>query len=136
MKIFICLPLSHSLQLQVVRMMSVKDGEVPILDFQLRSGPKLIDVSLWWDEALADLKMGDQTEITHLKANVWPNGRCKMNSTSYTRVKVHNIMYNKLADIVVHPKIISVPPLNVYENSDASQHSKRDCKKSYSSHAI
>jgi len=46
-------------------------------------------VSLWRDEALVGMKMGVQIEATHLKASVWPNGRAKMNLTSYTSVKVH-----------------------------------------------
>ncbi|KAF4114359.1 hypothetical protein G5714_004582 [Onychostoma macrolepis] len=77
--------------MQVVRIMSVKDGEVAILDFHLRSDDKLIEVSLWRDEALVDLKMGDHIEMTHLKASVWTSGRSKLNSTSHTRVKVNNI---------------------------------------------
>ncbi len=59
----------------------------------LRSGPKLIDVSLWRDEALADLKMGDQCnafveERTHthtLSATTNSLGLKKFSSLSASR---------------------------------------------------
>ncbi|ROL55390.1 hypothetical protein DPX16_1019 [Anabarilius grahami] len=70
---------------KVLRMTRVADGEVPIRDLALRCGQKCFEVSLWRDEALLDLSLGDQVEISHLKATLRP--AAKFNSSSYTTVE-------------------------------------------------
>jgi len=80
------------LQLQVPRMTRVGDGEVPIRDLSLRCGQKLLDVSLWRDEALVELSLGDHVEISFLRATLRP--AAKLNTSSYSAVEVHNRMPN------------------------------------------
>ncbi|ROL41738.1 hypothetical protein DPX16_9329 [Anabarilius grahami] len=70
---------------KVLRMTRVADGEVPIRDLSLRCGQKCFEVSLWRDEALLDLSLGDQVEISHLKATLRPAAR--FNSSTYTTVE-------------------------------------------------
>ncbi|XP_048066404.1 uncharacterized protein LOC125280121 [Megalobrama amblycephala] len=72
-------------KLQVIRMTRVTDGEVPIRDLSLRCGQKCFEVSLWRDEALHEMSLGDQVEISHLKATLKP--AAKFNSSSYTTVE-------------------------------------------------
>ncbi len=66
------------------------DGEVLIKDLSLRCVQKVFEVSLWRDEALIDLSLGAQVEISHLKAT--PRPSAKLNPSSYSEVKIHNIM--------------------------------------------
>ncbi len=44
-------------------------GKVPILDLKLNCGLTAVEVSLWRDEALAELLNGDTVELTHLHPN-------------------------------------------------------------------
>ncbi len=53
----------------------VQEGRVPILDLRLRCGLK---VSLWRDEALSELYVGDEVELTHLKALLKETGKGKL----------------------------------------------------------
>ncbi|XDV25583.1 hypothetical protein PO909_029480 [Leuciscus waleckii] len=71
-------------------MAEIQGSPVPVLDLSLRCGQKLLDVSLWREEALCELYLGDEVELTHLKVFVWDSGNGKMNSSNYTTVKVHN----------------------------------------------
>jgi len=64
-------------------------AQFPILDLSLRCGTKLHDVSLWREEALVELYIGDKVEVTHLRANIRPNGGGKFDSSNYTTVKVN-----------------------------------------------
>ncbi len=67
----------------------VQEGRVPILDLRLRCGLKVLEVSLWRDEALSELFVGDEVELTHLKALLKETGKGKLNSSTFTSVKVH-----------------------------------------------
>ncbi|KAK7137432.1 hypothetical protein R3I93_017501 [Phoxinus phoxinus] len=73
------------MQLQVPRMTRVADGEVPIRDLSLRCGQVVLEVSLWRDEALVELSLGDQVEISCLRASLRPSP--KLNSSSYSTVE-------------------------------------------------
>ncbi|CAM4572468.1 unnamed protein product [Leuciscus chuanchicus] len=48
-------------KIQVLRMAEVQGSPVPVLDLSIRCGQKLLDVSLWRDEALCELYLGDET---------------------------------------------------------------------------
>ncbi len=41
----------------------VHEGRVPILDLRLRCGLKVLEVSLWRDEALSELYVGDEYSL-------------------------------------------------------------------------
>ncbi len=41
----------------------VQEGRVPILDLRLRCGQKVLEVSLWRDEALSELYVGDEYSL-------------------------------------------------------------------------
>ncbi len=45
-------------------------GQVPILDLRIKSGSTVQDISLWRDEALSELYVGNMVELTHLKATI------------------------------------------------------------------
>ncbi len=49
--------------MQPVRMTMVQEGRVPILDLRLRCGQKVLEVSLWRDEALSELYVGDEYSL-------------------------------------------------------------------------
>ncbi|CAM4569686.1 unnamed protein product [Leuciscus chuanchicus] len=66
-------------------MTRVADGEVPIRDLSLRCGQRVLEVSLWRDEALVELSMGDHVEISYLRATLRP--AAKLNSSSYSAVE-------------------------------------------------
>nr|XP_055062986.1 uncharacterized protein LOC129446060 [Misgurnus anguillicaudatus] len=70
-------------KLHVVRMVS---GNVPVLDLTLKCGSKSIAMSLWRDEALADLQIETDVTITHLRPA--KKGEEKLNSSTYTTIKV------------------------------------------------
>ncbi|RXN15291.1 putative C-mannosyltransferase DPY19L3 isoform X1 [Labeo rohita] len=72
-------------KLQVPRMTRVGDGEVPIRDLSLRCGQVVVEVSLWRDEALVELSLGDHIEISCLRARLKPSP--KLNSSSYSAVE-------------------------------------------------
>ncbi|KAK7135523.1 hypothetical protein R3I94_014254 [Phoxinus phoxinus] len=72
-------------KVQVARMTR---AQFPILDLSLRCGDQLHDISLWRDEALVELYVGDKVEVTHLRANIRPNGGGKFDSSNYTTVKI------------------------------------------------
>ncbi|XP_039550091.1 uncharacterized protein LOC120494826 [Pimephales promelas] len=72
-------------KMQVPRMTRVGVGEVPIRDLSLRCGQKLLDVSLWRDEALVELSLGDHVEISFLRATLRP--AAKLNTSSYSAVE-------------------------------------------------
>ncbi|XP_052470353.1 uncharacterized protein LOC128027081 [Carassius gibelio] len=72
-------------KLQVARMTR---AQYPLLDLSLRSGTKLLEVTLWREEALMDLYVGDKVEISHLRAKIQPNGGGKFDSSNYTTVKI------------------------------------------------
>ncbi|RXN03128.1 deoxynucleoside triphosphate triphosphohydrolase SAMHD1-like [Labeo rohita] len=74
-------------QVQEARMTKVQEAYVPILDLHLRCGQNVLEVSLWRDEALSDLYVGDDVEITHLKAFLKESGKGKLNSSTYTTIK-------------------------------------------------
>lgn len=75
-------------------MTEVQGNQVHILDLCLRFGQdNVLDVSLWWDEATSELYLGDDVELTQLKAFICDSGRGKLNSSTYTTVKVHK--YNE-----------------------------------------
>ncbi|CAM4609382.1 unnamed protein product [Leuciscus chuanchicus] len=63
-------------------------AQYPLLDLSLRSGTKLLEVTLWREEALMDLYVGDKVEVSHLRANIRPNGGGKFDSSNYTTVKI------------------------------------------------
>ncbi|XP_058626513.1 uncharacterized protein LOC131537221 [Onychostoma macrolepis] len=75
-------------KIQPVRMTMVQEGRVPILDLRLRCGQKVLEVSLWRDEALTELYVGDEVELTHLKALLKENGKGKHNSSTYTSIQI------------------------------------------------
>ncbi len=50
-------------------------GQVPILDLRIKSGSTVQDISLWRDEALSELYVGDMVELTHLKATITSDGK-------------------------------------------------------------
>ncbi|KAK2915667.1 hypothetical protein Q8A67_000041 [Cirrhinus molitorella] len=74
---------------QEMRMTKIQEGHVTILDLRLRCGQKVLEVSLWHDEAYSELYFGDEVELTHLKALLKENGKGKLNSPTYTTIKVH-----------------------------------------------
>ncbi|KAK7130441.1 hypothetical protein R3I93_019932 [Phoxinus phoxinus] len=61
---------------------------VPILDMQLQCGGRGLDVSLWRDEALTDLYVGDEVLLTHLRPCRYNNGQGKFNFSAYTSVTI------------------------------------------------
>ncbi|XP_051993780.1 uncharacterized protein LOC127651800 [Xyrauchen texanus] len=61
---------------------------VPILDMRLQCGGKAFDVSLWRDEALTDLYVGDEVVLTHLRPCIFKNGQRKFQSSAYTSVQI------------------------------------------------
>ncbi|KAM9435871.1 uncharacterized protein Hap1MRO34_001922 [Clarias gariepinus] len=71
--------------LQFPRMTTVRDTEVPILDLGIKSGSRILEVSLWRDQALTKLQLNDKINIGHLRANAKAE---KFNSTVYTTVEV------------------------------------------------
>nr|XP_055062743.1 uncharacterized protein LOC129445797 [Misgurnus anguillicaudatus] len=70
------------------RMIHRNDGDVPIRDLILRCGESFIEVSLWQDEALAELHMGAEIVVTHLRATIKLNGKAKFNSSRFSSVEV------------------------------------------------
>lgn len=77
------------------RMINRSDGDVPKRDLILRCGQRFIEVSLWQDEALAELHMGAEIVLTHLRATIKYNGTAKFNSSRFSSVEVQNTMrYN------------------------------------------
>ncbi|KAI2643007.1 Protein translocase subunit SecA [Labeo rohita] len=52
--------------MQVPRMTTVRDTEVPILDLGIKSGSSILEVSLWRDQALTKLQINDKINICHL----------------------------------------------------------------------
>ncbi|CAM4570267.1 unnamed protein product [Leuciscus chuanchicus] len=72
-------------KVQVARMTR---AQYPLLDLSLRSGIKLLEVTLWREEALMDLYVGDKVEVSHQRANIRPNGGGKFDSSNYTTVKI------------------------------------------------
>nr|XP_055069999.1 uncharacterized protein LOC129450968 [Misgurnus anguillicaudatus] len=72
-------------KLQVPRMTRVAEGEVPIRDLFLRCGQRVLEVSLWRDEALIELSLGDRVEISFLRATVRP--QAKFNTSTYSTVE-------------------------------------------------
>ncbi|KAI2657287.1 Elongation factor P [Labeo rohita] len=75
-------------KVQEARMTKVQEGYVPILDLRLRCGQSVLEVPLWRGEALSDLYVGDEVELTHLKAFLKENGKGKLNSSTYTTIKI------------------------------------------------
>ncbi|XP_077098077.1 uncharacterized protein LOC143749483 [Siphateles boraxobius] len=73
--------------IQALRMAEVQGSPVPVLDLSIRCGQKLLEVSLWREEALCELYLGDEVELTHLKVFIWDSGHGKMTSSNYTTVK-------------------------------------------------
>ncbi|XP_042610675.1 uncharacterized protein LOC122144100 isoform X2 [Cyprinus carpio] len=71
--------------MQVQRMTTVRDTEVPILDVGIKSGSRILEVSLWRDQALSKFKINDKVNICHLRASVKAT---KLNSTIHTTVEV------------------------------------------------
>ncbi|XP_073729893.1 uncharacterized protein [Misgurnus anguillicaudatus] len=72
-------------KLQVPRMTRVAEGEVPIRDLSLRCGQRVLEVSLWRDEALIELILGDRVEISFLRATLRP--QAKFNTSTYSTVE-------------------------------------------------
>ncbi|KAM9495173.1 uncharacterized protein Hap1MRO34_015998 [Clarias gariepinus] len=66
-------------------MTTVRDTEVPILDLGIKSGSRILEVSLWRDQALTKLQLNDKMNIGHLRANAEAE---KFNSMVYTTVEV------------------------------------------------
>lgn len=66
---------------------------MPILDLHLKCGEKVLDVSLWRDEALIDLYVGDEVVFTLLRPCVLDNWEGKFHSSTYTSVKVLNAQH-------------------------------------------
>jgi len=83
-------------------------SDVPVLDLKLKCGEKLLDVSLWRDEALSELHEGDHVHLSHLRATILPSGNGKLQSSNYTTIKVLMIMYYTL-----HSRSISIN-LSIY----------------------
>ncbi|RXN03374.1 hypothetical protein ROHU_007256 [Labeo rohita] len=71
--------------MQVPRMTTVRDTEVPILGVWIKSGSRILKVSLWWDQALTELQINDKINICHLRANATDS---KFNSAVHTTVEV------------------------------------------------
>ncbi len=63
-------------------------SDVPVLDLKLNCGERLLDVSLWRDEALSELHEGDYVHLSHLHATILPSGNGKFQSSNYTTIKV------------------------------------------------
>ncbi len=80
---------------------------MPILNLKLLCGPDQLNISLWRDEALCDLHIGDDVEITHLYSDMVPRGRGNFHSSQYTTVKV--IIIQSLQKYVRH-----TVPLSIY----------------------
>ncbi len=78
-------------------------SDVPVLDLKLNCGERLLDVSLWRDEALSELHEGDYVHLSHLHATILPSGNGKFQSSNYTTIKVLMIMYYTL-----HSRSISI----------------------------
>ncbi len=74
-------------------------SDVPVLDLKLNCGERLLDVSLWRDEALSELHV----HLSHLHATILPSGNGKFQSSNYTTIKVLMIMYYTL-----HSRSISI----------------------------
>lgn len=54
-------------------------SDIPVLDLKLQCGPSLLSISLWRDQALSDLHIGDNVQITHLHTDMLPWGRGNCN---------------------------------------------------------
>ncbi|ROL45248.1 hypothetical protein DPX16_17859 [Anabarilius grahami] len=80
---------------------------VPILDIQLQCGQKLFNVSLWRDEALTELYVGDKVILTHLRPCMLNSGQGKFHSSTYTSVKIPE---GQVEDIEVD--IIAISEIN------------------------
>ncbi|CAM4609355.1 unnamed protein product [Leuciscus chuanchicus] len=92
-----------SLQGQIIELRGVRmtRTNVPILDLQLQCGGKAFDVSLWRDEALTDLYVGDEVLITHLRPCIINSGKGKFHSSAYTSVKIPEGQVREIeADII------------------------------------
>ncbi|XP_065116079.2 uncharacterized protein [Paramisgurnus dabryanus] len=87
-------------KLQVARMITVKDENVPILDLSLRCGDRIIQISMWRDEALTELHLGEEVELSHLRAAIRPDGQCKLNSSTYTRAQVADLRTEETVRII------------------------------------
>nr|XP_021332929.1 uncharacterized protein LOC110439875 [Danio rerio] len=61
---------------------------IPILDLRMKCGSVVHDVSLWREEALNELYVGDIIELSHLKVNGRPDGRAKFDSSNHTTFKL------------------------------------------------
>lgn len=61
---------------------------MPILDLRIKCGSTVQDISLWREEALSELYVGDMVDLTHLKATITPDGKGKFASSNYTTVKI------------------------------------------------
>ncbi|XP_073804101.1 uncharacterized protein [Danio rerio] len=63
-------------------------AHIPILDLQMKCGSVVHDVSVWREEALNELYVGDIIELSHLKVNGRPDGRAKFDSSNHTTFKL------------------------------------------------
>ncbi|XP_042588010.1 uncharacterized protein LOC109058131 [Cyprinus carpio] len=79
-----------TLQGQVKKLQKVRmtRSSIPILNIKLLCGADQLDISLWKEEALCGLHIGDDVEITHLYSDKVPRGRESFHSSQYTTVKI------------------------------------------------
>lgn len=68
-------------------------GEIPVLDLDLKCGSSILSITLWRDEALIPMSLDDEVILTHLRPST-SNGVNKLNSSSYTSVKVQVTLCN------------------------------------------
>nr|XP_055072220.1 uncharacterized protein LOC129452408 [Misgurnus anguillicaudatus]XP_055072221.1 uncharacterized protein LOC129452408 [Misgurnus anguillicaudatus]XP_055072222.1 uncharacterized protein LOC129452408 [Misgurnus anguillicaudatus] len=87
-------------KLQVARMITVKEGRVPVLDVSLRCEEILLEITLWRDVALTELHLEDEVEFSHLRVVVRQNGHFKFNSSSFTCVKVSDPFKEEEVEII------------------------------------
>ncbi|XP_017208180.3 uncharacterized protein [Danio rerio] len=75
-------------QLEKVEVPRMTRTHIPILDLRMKCGSVVHDVSLWREEALNELYVGDIIELSHLKVNGRPDGRAKFDSSNHTTFKL------------------------------------------------
>ncbi|XP_026053168.1 uncharacterized protein LOC113094469 isoform X2 [Carassius auratus] len=75
-------------KIQKVRMTM---SDIPVLDLKMKCGERLLDVSLWRDEALSELHEGDNVHISHMRATILASGNAKLQSSNYTTIKIEEV---------------------------------------------
>ncbi len=81
---------------------------MPILDLRIKCGSTVQDISLWREEALSELYVGDMVELSHLKATITQDGKGKFASSNHTTVKVHNICCTTLIHTNIQNRVAHI----------------------------